>query len=82
MVTDPSGDSGDSTDTKVVVITATDVDEVPSVKAADGTTEPDAAHMVEENSNLLNETDLDNAENNTFSTWRSPPMMMTRFHCC
>ena len=36
MVTDPSGDSGGSTDTKVVVITATDVDEVPSVKAGDG----------------------------------------------
>ncbi len=66
MVTDPSGDSGDSTDTKVVVITATDVDEGPSVKAADSTTEPVAAHMVEENSNLLNETDLDSAENNTY----------------
>ena len=29
MVTDPSGESGESTDTKVVVITATDVDEIP-----------------------------------------------------
>ena len=57
MVTDPSGESGDSTDTKVVVITATDVDEVPSVKAADGTAAPDTAHMVEENANLLDEDD-------------------------
>ena len=61
MVTDPSGDSGDSTDTKVVVITATDVDEIPSVKAADGTTAPATAHMVEENENLLDEEDLDNS---------------------
>ena len=59
MVTDPSGDSGGgSTDTKVVVITATDVDEVPSVKAADGTAAPDTAHMVPENENLLDEDDL------------------------
>ena len=60
MVTDPSGESGESTDTKVVVITATDVDEVPSVKAADGTTAPDTAHMVEENANLLDEDDITN----------------------
>ena len=61
MVTDPSGDAGGSTDTKVVVITATDVDEVPSVKAADGTAAPDTAHMVPENANLLDEDDLTNS---------------------
>ena len=58
MVTDPSGESGDSTDTKVVVITATDVDEVPSVAGRDNATDPDTAHMVEENANLLDEDDL------------------------
>ena len=61
MVTDPSGDSGDSTDTKVVVITATDVDEIPSVAGRDDATDPDTAHMVEENANLLDEEDLDNS---------------------
>ena len=61
MVTDPSGELNESTDTKVVVITATDVDEVPSVKAADGTAAPDTAHMVEENTNLLDEEDLDSS---------------------
>ena len=66
MVTDPSGESGESTDTKVVVITATDVDEIPSVKAADGTTAPDTAHMVPENENLLDEDDLLNDINNEF----------------
>ena len=39
----------DNTDTKVVVITATDVDEVPSVAGRDDDTDPDTAHMVEEN---------------------------------
>ena len=67
MVTDPSGDSGGgSTDTKVVVITATDVDEVPSVKAADGTADPDTAHMVPENANLLDEDDLTNSNYDRF----------------
>ena len=66
MVTDPSGESGENTDTKVVVITATDVDEVPSVKAADGTTAPETAHMVEENANLLDEADLTNSTNDPF----------------
>ena len=66
MVTDPSGESGGSTDTKVVVITATDVDEVPSVKAADGTTAPETAHMVDENANLLDEEDLDNSIYDSF----------------
>ena len=66
MVTDPSGESGGSTDTKVVVITATDVDEVPSVKAADGTTAPKTAHMVDENANLLDEEDLDNSIYDSF----------------
>ena len=61
MVTDPSGESGESTDTKVVVITATDVDEVPSVAGEDDATDPDTAHMVEENANLLDEEDLDNS---------------------
>ena len=61
MVTDPSGDTGGSTDTKVVVITATDVDEVPSVAGRDDDTAPDTAHMVEENANLLDEDDLVNA---------------------
>ena len=67
MVTDPSGDGeAGSNDTKVVVITATDVDEVPSVKGQNEETEPDATHMVEENSNLINETDLESADNNPY----------------
>ena len=66
MVTDPSGEESESTDTKVVVITATDVDEVPSVKAADGTTVPDTAHMVSENGNLLDEDDLNNPNYDSF----------------
>ena len=74
--------TGEAPTRKFVVITATDVDEVPSVKAADGTTEPDAAHMVEENSNLLDETTLTAPKIIPICTWRSPPMMMTRFHCC
>ena len=63
MVTDPSGDSdGGSTDTKVVVITATDVDEVPSVAGRGRcTAAPDTAHMVPENENLLDEDDLTNS---------------------
>ena len=60
MVTDPSGDPDGSTDTKVVVITATDVDEVPSVAGRDDATAPDTAHMVEENANLLDEDELNN----------------------
>ena len=61
MVTDPSGELNESTDTKVVVITATDVDEVPSVAGSDDATAPKTAHMVEENANLLDEEDLDNS---------------------
>ena len=67
LVTDPSGDGEQgSTDTKVVVITATDVDEVPSVKGQNELTEPDAAHMVQENSNLLDETNLESPDNNPY----------------
>ena len=66
MVTDPSGDEEGSTDTKVVVITATDVDEVPSVKGQNEHTEPYAAHMVEENSNLLDEIDPESTGNNRY----------------
>ena len=61
MVTDPSGELNGSTDTKVVVITATDVDEVPSVAGSDDATAPDTAHMVEENANLLDEDNLSDA---------------------
>ena len=60
MVTDPSGEQNESTDTKVVVITTTDVDELPSVAGRDDDTVPDTAHMVEENANLLDEEDLSN----------------------
>ena len=67
MVTDPAGDGvNGSTDTKVVVITATDVDEDPSVKGQNELTEPDAAHMVEENANLLDEDTLSNEANNPY----------------
>ena len=43
------------------MITATDVDEIPSVAGRDDATGPDTAHMVEENANLLDEADLTNS---------------------
>ena len=82
MVTDPTGELGGSTDTKVVVITATDVDEAPSVAGRDDATDPNTAHMVDEGSNLLEEDDLTNTTPlMPLGTWRSPLMMKTWFHC-
>ena len=66
MVTDPSGED----DTIAVTITATDVDEAPSVKGANPTDDTDdlvTTHTVAEGGMLLDETDLDNAANNPFS---------------
>ena len=55
--TDPSGagDSDGGSDSIDVTITATDVDEAPSVKGMDADTGPDTEHMVEENMNLFDE---------------------------
>ena len=66
MVTDPSGED----DTINVTITATDVDEAPSVKGANFTDDTDnfvTTHTVAEGGMLLDEDDLDNADNNPFS---------------
>ena len=63
MVTDPSGEE----DTIDVTITATDVDEAPSVKGANPTDDPVTTHTVAEGGVLLNEDDLDNTDNNPFS---------------
>ena len=66
MVTDPSGES----DTIDVTITATDVDEAPSVKGANPTDDTDdlvTTHTVAEGGMLLNEADLDSQDNNPFS---------------
>ena len=56
-VTDPTGISGEDTDSVVVVITATNVDEAPSVKGATVTADPSTTHMVMEGSNLFEEDD-------------------------
>ena len=63
VATDPSGagDSPAGTDTISVTITATDVDEAPSVKGKDAATDPAASHEVDEDLNLLDEADLGNA---------------------
>ena len=63
MVTDPSGEK----DTIDVTITATDVDEAPSVKGANPTDDPVTTHTVAEGGMLLNEADLPNQDNNPFS---------------
>ena len=63
MVTDPSG----LEDTIDVTITATDVDEAPSVKGANPTDDPVTTHTVAEGGMLLDEADLPNADNNPFS---------------
>ena len=63
MVTDPSGED----DTINVTITATDVDEAPSVKGANPTDEPVTTHTVAEGGMLLNEANLPNQDNNPFS---------------
>ena len=66
MVTDPSGLDDDI----IVTITATDVDEAPSVKGANPTDDTDdlvTTHTVAEGGMLLNEGDLDSADNNPFS---------------
>ena len=63
VATDPSG-AGDSpvgTDTIPVTITATDVDEAPSVKGMNADTPPVMAHEIDEDANLLDENDLANA---------------------
>ena len=57
VATDPSG----AGDTIPVTITATDVDEAPSVKGKDADTAPATAHKIAEGANLLNEDDLANA---------------------
>ena len=63
MVTDPSGEN----DTIPVTITATDVDEAPSVKGANPTDDPVTTHTVAEGGMLLDEADLPNQDNNPFS---------------
>ena len=66
MVTDPSG----LDDVIIVTITATDVDEAPSVKGANPTDDIDGlvtTHTVAEGGMLLNEGDLDSADNNPSS---------------
>ena len=63
MVTDPSG----LEDTIIVTITATDVDEAPSVKGANPTDGPVTTHTVAEGGMLLDEADPTNADNNPFS---------------
>ena len=72
MVTDPTGasDSPAGEDSIDVTITATDVDEAPSVKGANPTDDTDdlvTTHTVAEGGMLLNEDDLDIAYNNRFS---------------
>ena len=57
-VTDPSGDRDDeNTDSVVVVITATNVDEAPSVKGKDFETAPDTTHRVPEGRTILEVVD-------------------------
>ena len=65
VVTDPSGagDSPAGTDTIPVTITATDVDEAPSVKGKNADTAPVMAHEVAEDANLLDKADLTNSSN-------------------
>ena len=69
MVTDPTGasDSPEGEDTIDVTITATDVDEAPSVKGANTTDDPVTTHTVAEGGSLIDEGDLPNADNNPFS---------------
>ncbi len=69
MVTDPTGarDNPVGEDTIVVTITATDVDEAPSVKGANPIDEPVTTHTVAEGNVLLDEADLPNQNNNRFS---------------
>ena len=63
VATDPSGagDSPAGTDTIPVTITATDVDEAPSVKGKDADTPPVMSHEIDEDANLLSGDDLANA---------------------
>ena len=65
VATDPSGagDSPAGTDTIQLTITATDVDEAPSVKGKDAATDPATSHEVNEDANLLDEADLTNSNN-------------------
>ena len=69
MVTDPTGssDSPVGEDDIIVTITATDVDEAPSVKGANPTDDPVTTHTVAEGGMLLDEADLPNQDNNPFS---------------
>ena len=69
VVTDPTGagDSDGGSDTIDVTITATDVDEAPSVKGANPTDEPVTTHTIAEGGSLIDEDDLSNADNNPFS---------------
>ena len=69
VVTDPTGasDSPVGMDTIVVTITATDVDEAPSVKGANPTDDPVTTHTVAEGGMLLDEANLANEVNNPFS---------------
>ena len=71
MVTDPSGEE----DTIDVTITATDVDEAPSVKGANPTDDPVTTHTVAEGGVLLNEDDLLTPITTPLATRRSPPMI-------
>ena len=63
VATDPSGagDTPAGTDTIPVTITATDVDEAPSVKGKDANTAPVMSHEVAEGTNLLDENGLADA---------------------
>ena len=65
VATDPSGagDSPAGTDTIPVTITATDVDEAPSVKGMNADTAPVMAHEINEDANLLDKADLTNSSN-------------------
>ena len=64
VATDPSGakDNPAGSDSIDVTITATDVDEAPSVNGKDDDTAPVTTHEVDEDANLLDEDDLANAD--------------------
>ena len=69
MVTDPTGasDSPAGEDSIDVTITATDVDEAPSVKGANPTDDPVTTHTVAEGGMLLDGDNLGSPDNNPFS---------------
>ena len=69
VVTDPTGasDTPAGRDSIDVTITATDVDEAPSVRGANPTDEPRTTHTIAEGGRLIDEDNLSNADNNPFS---------------